>query len=236
MFSGSEKYYDDIYNAMGKDYLLETERLHGFIQKYKCTDGNTLLDVACGTGTHAGVLAQYYEVVGTDFNKDMLRAARKKHPKIRFLHGDMRHFDLERKFDAVTCLFSAIGYMRTKKELRQAIKNMSRHLLPGGVLLVEPWFFPEQWNIGRVSTILVDKPDIKIVRMSHGRKRGKVSLLEFQYLIGTTSGLEYLREDHEFGLFSHAEYMEAFTRTGLNVTHESEGVDGRGLFIGMKPA
>jgi len=236
MLSGSEKYYDDIYSTMGKDYLLEAEKVDGFIQKYKSTDGNALLDVACGTGTHAGLLSKYYDVVGTDLNQDMLDIARGKHPEIRFIQSDMRSFDLGRKFDAVTCLFSAIGYMRTKKELRQAIKSMSRHLFPGGVLLVEPWFSPEQWNIGRVSTILVEKPDVKVVRMSHGGKKGKVSLLEFEYLVGTSKGLEHIREHHEFGLFTHEEYMDAFTQTGLNVTYEPEGVDGRGLLIGTRPA
>lgn len=47
MLSGSEKYYDDIYSAMGKDYVVEAEKVHKFIQKHKCTDGKTLLDVAC---------------------------------------------------------------------------------------------------------------------------------------------------------------------------------------------
>jgi hypothetical protein len=81
----------------------------------------------------------------------------------------------------------------------------------------------------------VDKPDIKIVRMAHARKRGKLSLLEFQYLIGTSKGIEHIAEHHEFGLFAHEEYMRAFTRAGLKVSHDLEGVDGRGLYIGTRP-
>jgi ubiquinone/menaquinone biosynthesis C-methylase UbiE len=235
MLSGSEKYYDDIYSAMGKDYVAETDKLHEFIQQYKRSEGNTLLDVACGTGTHAGMLSQHYQVEGTDLNADMLKVARKKHPEIRFTQADMRNFDVGRGFDVITCMFSAIGYMRTKAELQKALKSMSHHLLPGGVLLVEPWFTPEQWNVGRVSTILVEKSDRKIVRMSRSAKKGKVSLLEFQYLIGTSKGIEHLTEHHEFGLFTHDEYMEAFIKAGLDVVHESEGVDGRGLHIGLKP-
>jgi ubiquinone/menaquinone biosynthesis C-methylase UbiE len=232
MFSESEKYYDDIYSSMGKDYVAEADKLHELIQKYKSTRGNTLLDVACGTGTHAGLLSKYYNVEGTDLNANMLKIARKKHPEIRFSKGDMRNFELGRQFDVVTCLFSAIGYMKTKADLQQAIKNMKRHLLDGGVLLVEPWFTPEQWNLGRVSTILVDKPEVKIVRMSHGGKKGKVSLLDFQYLIGTLKGIQHIIEHHEFGLFTHDEYMDAFKKTGRNVIHDPEGVDGRGLYIG----
>lgn len=236
MFSGSEKYYDDIYSAMGKDYAAEADKLHGFIRKYKCTDGNDLLDVACGTGTHTGFLNKYYTVVGTDFNGGMLKITRKKHLEIRFTQGDMRNFDLHRQFDIVTCLFSAIGYMKTKTDLQKAIKNMSRHLLPGGVLLVEPWFTPEQWNPGRLSAAFVNKPDIKIFRMARVGRRGKVSLLEFNYLIGTSKRIQHISEYHEFGLFTHEEYMDVFQKAKLNVTHELEGVLGRGLYIGTRPS
>ncbi len=236
MLSGSEKYYDDIYSAMGKDYVAETSKLHEFIQRYKCSDGNTLLDVACGTGTHAGLLSKHYKVLGTDLNADMLKAARKKHPEIRFVQSDMRNFDLGQQFNIVTCLFSAIGYMTTKADLQKAITSMNRHLLPGGVLLVEPWFTPEQWHVGNVSTIEVKKPALKIFRMSHSGKRGKVSLLGFQYLIGTAKGIQHITEHHEFGLFTHEAYMHSFKRAGLNVTHEPEGVDGRGIYIGTKPS
>ena len=235
MYSESEDYYDEIYSAMDKDYASEAYKIHEFIQKYKRTKRNTLLDVACGTGTHVGFLSQYYEVSGTDLNSRMLKIARKKHPEIKFVEGDMRSLRLGRQYAAITCLFSAIGYMKTKADLRRAIKSMSRHLLPGGVLLVEPWFSEEQWNVGRVSVNRVEKPDLKIVRMALARKRGKVSLLEFQYLIGTSKGIQHLTEHLELGLFDHREYEDAFTRAGLDVNHDSEGIFGRGLYIGIRP-
>jgi len=235
MLSGSEQYYDDIYGSMGKDYAAEADKLHEFIQTYKRSPGNTLLDVACGTGTHAGLLREHYNVEGTDLNADMLKVARKKHPGLHFTRADMRDLDLGRQFDVVTCLFSAIGYMKTKTDLQKAIKSMSRHLLPGGVLLVEPWFTPEQWHAGHVGAILVDKPDTKIVRMNHSGIKGKVSLLDFHYLIGTPKGIKHLVEYHEFGLFSHTEYMTAFTKLGVDVIHDPEGIDGRGLYISIKP-
>jgi hypothetical protein len=83
--------------------------------------------------------------------------------------------------------------------------------------------------------ITVSKPDVKIVRMSHSSKKGRISILDFQYLIGTSEGLQHITELHEFGLFTHEEYMDAFRKAGLNVSHEPEGVDGRGLYIGVKP-
>ena len=180
MFSKSAQYYDDIYRSADKGYNAETDKIREFIQKYKRTTGNTLLDVACGTGVHAGLLSKYYKVEGLDLDAQMLKVAKKKHPKIRFHQGNMINFDLSRQFDIVTCLFSSIGYVKTRSNLRKAVKNMNRHLLPGGVLIIEPWFTPKQWHPGRVYALQVENSDSKIIRMSHSGQMRNVSVLEFQ--------------------------------------------------------
>lgn len=234
MFSKSARYYDEIYASVDKDYSAETGKVHKIIQKLKQTEGNSLLDVACGTGAHAGFLSRFYKVEGLDLDPKMLAVARKKYPMIRFHQGDMTKFDLHRQFDVIVCLFSSVGYVKTKPRLDKAIRTMSRHLLPGGILLVEPWFTPKQWHPGRVSVTQVNKPDLQIVRMSLSGRRGKISLVEFQYLVGTPKGIEHYIEIHELGLFTHAEHMSAFRSAGLMVIHDKKGLDGRGLYIGKK--
>ncbi|MGZ9165513.1 MAG: class I SAM-dependent DNA methyltransferase [Anaerolineales bacterium] len=234
MFSKSAQYYDEIYASIDKDYFAEANKAHKIIQKYKQSKGKLLLDVACGTGAHAQPLSKYYKVEGLDLDPEMLSVARKKHPKITFHQGDMTNFDLGRQFDVIVCLFSSIGYVKTKSRLQKAIKSMNRHLLPGGVLLIEPWFTPNQWKPGRAFMTQINRPDLRIVRMSHSGQRGRISLIEFQYLIGTSKGIEHHTEIHELGLFTHREYMDAFKAAGLNVIHDSEGLDGRGLYIGTK--
>ena len=235
MFSKSAQYYDEIYASIDKDYEAEANKAHTIIQEYKQSGGNALLDVACGTGFHASLLSEHYQVQGLDLDPQMLKIAKKKHSGIRFHQGDMVDFDLKRQFDVIVCLFSSIGYVKTKARLQRAIKNMAKHLLPGGVLLIEPWFSEEQWHPGRVSMTHVNQPDLKIVRMSSGGQKGKISTLEFQYLIGTSKGIEHSVEYHELGLFSHEEYMDAIKAAKLKVTHDPEGLDGRGLYIATKP-
>jgi len=235
MFSKSADYYDEIYGSMGKDYPKEANKAHKLIQKYLKSGGETLLDIACGTGHHAGLLDKYYRVEGLDLDPNMLSVARRKYPKIRFHKGDMINFKLNKKFDAIVCLFSSIGYVKTRSNLNQAIQTMSQHLLPGGVMLIEPWFSPDEWHTGRAFTLNVDQPDLKITRMSHSSRNGNISILEFQYLVGTSKGIQHSVEHHQLGLFFKKDYLEAFQNADLKVVYDPKGLDGRGLYIGMKP-
>jgi SAM-dependent methyltransferase len=235
MFSKSAKYYDEIYTSIDKDYVAEAKKAHQFIRKYMHSSGKRLLDVACGTGLHAKEFFRWYQVDGLDIDLEMIKVAKKNRPYIRFHQGDMTNFDLGKTFDAITCLFSSIGYVQTKPRLQQAIRTMNKHLAPGGVLLIEPWFTPGQWSIGRVKTILIEKPGYKIVRMSRSAVKGKLSILDLDYMIGTAKRIEHVSERHELGLFTHEEYLSAFRAAKLEVIHDPEGLDGRGLYIGLKP-
>lgn len=234
MFSKSAKYYNAIYAAIGKDYAQEARKVHEFIQAHKRSPGDNLLEVACGTGAHAMFLREYYQLEGLDLDGEMLAVARENLPGIPFHQADMADFDLGREFDVLTCLFSSIGYVRTVPRMEQAIATMERHLLPGGVLLVEPWFTPDQWKQGLVSALHVDEPDLKITRMSISESQGRLSFFVFHYLVGTPEGITYFTERHELGLFTQEEYLQAFHSAGLEVSHDPEGLDGRGLYIGLK--
>ncbi|MFL7870528.1 MAG: trans-aconitate 2-methyltransferase, partial [Anaerolineales bacterium] len=169
-----------------------------------------------------------------DLDAEMLVVASQKYPGITFHQADMVEFDLGKQFDVITCLFSSIGYVKTKARLESAIQTMTDHLLPGGVLIVEPWFTLEQWKPGRVSALFVDQPELKIARMNISEVDGRLSFFVFHYTVATPQGVEYFTERHELGLFTPDEYLEAFRKANLTVIHEPIGLDGRGLYIGLK--
>ena len=158
MFTKSAAFYDAIYAAMGKDYIREAQQVHALIQQHTRTPGKTLLDVACGTGNHLAVFREWYEVVGLDLDARMLAIARRRCPGVRFYRSDMVAFQLRRRFDAVICLFSSIGYTRTRARLHRTLKTFAQHTTPGGVVLIEPWIFPEKFEKGRVGLVVVDQP------------------------------------------------------------------------------
>ena len=234
MFNKSAKFYDAIYASAGKDYAVETQKIYALIEKHKKSPGNTLLDVACGTGKHASHLSKYFQLEGLDLDPEMLAIACRNHPDIPFHQADMVDFDLKRQFDVLTCLFSSIGYAKTTSRLNQAIQTMARHLVTGGVLLVEPWFTPEQWHAGKVHGMFIEEPDLKIARMNISEVDGTLSFFDFHYMVATPEGINYFTERHELGLFTNEEYLEAFRLAGLEVLHDPEGIYGRGLYIGVK--
>ncbi len=230
MYNRSAELYDTIYSF--KNYEKEAAKLHQLIQQHKRSPGNDLLEVACGTGGHVTYLKNNYTVEGLDINEQMIRIARKKHPDIVFHRDDMVSFKLNKQFDAITCLFSAIGHLKTKRRLGLAIRNMSRHLKPGGVLIVEPWITPQKWHDGLVHANFVDQPELKIARMNISKTRGRLSVMDMHHLVATPKRVEHFVEKLVMGLFTHDEYLDAFRSAKLETIYDPEGLMGRGLYIG----
>ncbi len=235
MFTQSARYYDAILSARGKDYEEETRRLHDFIAAHKRSSGEALLDVGCGTGSHLVYLKARYEVQGLDLDAAMLDIAAEKLPGVKLRQGDMVDFDLEQQFDVIVCLFSSIGYVGTGTKLEQAIQNMANHAKPGGLVIVEPWLYPEDFEAGKPHALLVDSPEMKLARISVNEVRDGVSILNFHYLLASEDGVQHFQEKHELALFTHDEYVLAFQLANLEVVYDKEGLEGRGLFIGRKP-
>jgi SAM-dependent methyltransferase len=229
VFGKSARFYDALYGF--KDYEAASRRLSEILHD-RLPMGRTLLDVGCGTGRHLASLAREYDVQGLDLNEELLGVARARCPGVTFHQGDMTRFDLGRRFDVVVCLFSAIAYVRTLERMRQTIACFVRHLEPGGCVVVEPWFTPEQYRAPTITANLVDQPQLKIAWMYTSRRADTLALLEIFYAAGTPAGIETFSEVHELGLFTHAEYVEAFIDAGLSVEHDPVGLFDRGLYIG----
>lgn len=233
MFTKSVAWYDAVYSW--KNYEREAQRLRLLMAQHAPSTITTLLDVACGTGQHITHLKPHYTVEGLDLDPKMLNLARRRHPDVTFHRGDMRTFDLGRRFDAVTCLFSSIAYCRSTAELAQAVGCIAKHANPGGLVIVEPFFAPDQFKPGHLGAIFVDRPDLKIARISTASVSGQAAVMLFHYLVGIPDGVEHFTERHEMTLFSNEEYLAAFEAAGLRAAHDAEGLMGRGLYIGLRP-
>lgn len=229
MFTKSARFYDLLYAF--KDYGKATLELDAFV-KSRSPQARSVLDVACGTGRHLELLQGRYDVAGLDVSAELLATAGSRLPGVPLHQADMTTFDLGRRFDVVTCLFSSIAYVRTLDRMRSAVRRMAAHVAPGGLLLIEPWFAPGQYWTGRLTANHVDAADIKISWMYVSEQRDLVSVLDIHYLVATRAGIECFNEVHELGLFTPDEYRAAMVDAGLNHEYDEHGFFGRGLHVG----
>jgi hypothetical protein len=143
----------------------------------------------------------------------------------------MQEMDLRRTYDAVVCLFGAIAYTRNMDGMTRALGRMAAHLAPGGVVVVEPFIRPENWQTGIVHMQTVDEPDLKLCRMSTSDRQGDLAVICLHYLIGTPGGVEHAEEEHVLGLFTVEQMLSAFADAGLRAEHDPGGLAGRGLYV-----
>jgi ubiquinone/menaquinone biosynthesis C-methylase UbiE len=235
MFYRLAPYYDALISA--KDTRHEVAYLERLVARFGRSGGRAWLDVACGTGRHLELLRPRFRVVGVDLSPAMLRIARRRLPSVRLLQGDMRTLRVPGRFDVVTCLFSAIGHLRSEHELSRALANFSRHLKPGGVCIIEPWIDPAQFRPGHVHLVSQVGASGAVARMSFARRRGNRSIIHYEYLVGDPrNGVRHFAEDDVGLLVDPTRLRDLVAAAGLKPRLLRRGLTpGRGLVLGVKP-
>jgi SAM-dependent methyltransferase len=235
VFTKTARFYDAVYEAIGKDYRREALEVIGVVERAN-PQARTLLDVGCGTGLHLSIFSERYECAGIDKDPEMVALARARCPDVDIEPGDMLDFARDARYDAITCLFAAVTYARTAARLTAAVANMAGHLAPGGVLVAEPFVPRHDYRPGMLNAVFVDKPDLKLSRMNVSKQVGPIAIMDFHYLVGTLAGIERYFERHEVGLFEESDYRDAFAAAGLSfAAHESDAFK-RGLYVGTLAA
>ncbi len=231
LYTKSARFYDALYHF--KNYKSASAKLKHYIQTHN-PGAKTILDTACGTGKHIELVSEFYDAEGLDISEELLAIARERCPSVTFHKGDMIDFNIGKKFDVVTCLFSSIAYVKTFENLCKAVSCMTDHLNAKGLLLIEPWFSKETFWTDTITANHYDEKNLKISWMYTSKREDELSVLDINYLVGTPEEISYFKERHELGLFDDEQYRTAFKSAGLNVSFDKEGLFGRGIYIGIK--
>ena len=103
----------------------------------------SVLDLACGTGTIACLLAERgYQVIATDASEEMLTQAMMKAAELEenvpvFLCQTMPKLRLLEPVDAVVSTIDSLNYLTREKDLQETFRRVYRWLKPGGQFIFD---------------------------------------------------------------------------------------------------
>jgi SAM-dependent methyltransferase len=187
---GYSHYYNLIYG--NKNYLGEVDFTLSLLSEYK-PNIESILELGCGTGNHALVLAEKgYQVDGVDLSNDMLQVFSERlqsmpstvTSKVNFRHGDIQHVRMGKKYDAVISLFHVMSYQTSNEALSAAFATAKDHLKPGGLFLFDCWYGPAVLNDCPVTRIKrLDDEQTSIVRIAEPVMFPNENLVEVNYQI-----------------------------------------------------
>lgn len=194
--------------------------------------GASILDLACGYGRHALLLAQLgFDVTGLDLSRPLLEEAlseaRRRGVAVKFAHGDMRQIPFESTFDGVACLGTSFGYFDDHTNL-EVLRSVARALRPGGRFVLE----------------VVNRDFIASrTPRRHWWEAGETRLLEEVNFLAATSRLHVVRSLVRPGeapweqrialrLYSQHELTALLSMVGLSVVEVSGDIAYRGTYLG----
>ena len=226
MYKKSARFYDYLYHF--KDYDSESLLIKRLINE-RHPRAASLLDLACGTGQFLSRFQDSFAADGLDLSPELLAIARSRCPRASLYQGNMQDFVLPRRYDVITCLFSSIIYVK-EDGLNKMLQSIARHLAPGGLLIMEPWFSPDEFWPNHIKLNNFQQPNLAIAWMYVGRHEGKIAIVDIHFLVATKSGVETFTELHELALFTHQDYEMAFSNAALDAEFVPTGKHG--LFLG----
>jgi len=131
--------YDRLTNDV--DYA-STVAFYNDILRREGLNPRTAVDLACGTGSVAAILAeQGLQVIGVDMSEEMLTVAAEKTAAMenppRFVCQKLEKLWLPRGVDLAVCALDSLDYITDPDNCAEAIRRVYKALNPGGIFIFD---------------------------------------------------------------------------------------------------
>lgn len=180
-FDSIGSYYDLLYKD--KHYDSEVDYICSLFKRKKF-EGSNILELGCGTGQHARLLANKgFDILGVEVNPTMLSKVVQS-DSFQAVQGDARNFFTNRQFDIVLSLFHVLSYQVENSDLDSFFNTASIHLRDGGFFIFDCWFSPAVFHQGASNRIKrMSDQDFSILRLAEPNSFPSCSVVEVNFTI-----------------------------------------------------
>tara|TARA_B100000902_G_scaffold203328_1_gene193900 strand:- start:189 stop:962 length:774 start_codon:yes stop_codon:yes gene_type:complete len=211
--------YDDIYAehydllSQHKDYAEETKSLDNLITSLSVNKKAPIIDIGCGTGSHAIELSKLRgnPICGFDTSGPMIRKALSKSSTVDFISGEMSNV-YKQHYSFAFSLFNVVNCLDDLVELTQFF------LLVNAVLKSDRHFFFEFWNSALVSL----SPPNTIIREYFSEDKKIMRTVEPD---NSELNSGKLKLEYKVDVITDEEIQESFTRVHLLTIFSFEEIE-----------
>ncbi len=230
-FADYARAYDLLYR--GKDYAAEARWVDAALTAGGRARGS-LLEIGCGTGGHARVLAGLgWQVTGVDLSPHMLEIARSRTvpgAPIEYVQGAAAEFAVEWTFTAAASLFHVMSYQAEPGELERALANVRRHLAPGGRFVFDFWHGPGvQADPPALRVRRAEDAASRLTRIAEPRHDAAARRIDVAYELfledRAQGGIVRIEEVHRLRYFFRDEVEAALRGAGFVARAAHAGID-----------
>lgn len=130
------RFYDLVHGEVASPEVLAFYK--DKIERY----GSPVLEIACGSGAYLIPFAENnIEAVGVDISAEMLGRAEEKasarNCSLNLETGDMRDFQLNRKFPLILLLGNSLQHLLKREDVERCFASVKKHLTSEGRFIVE---------------------------------------------------------------------------------------------------
>ncbi len=220
-YSVFARYYDSLTENI--DYRKRAEYFDKIINKFKLTDGNILLDLACGTGSISEEMARLgYDVIGVDNSDEMLGIALDKKFNngldIQYLCQDMRKLDMFGSMDVTICALDSINHLANLNDVRKVFSNIALFSEPDGLFIFDVNTLYKHRNILANNTFTYETDEVYCVWENTLVAETDEVKMNLEFFELTENGL-YSRSTDKFSekAYSEDELENLLTETGFEI-------------------
>lgn len=185
--------------------------------------GNLVLDLACGTGTLACMLAKLgYDVVAADKSEEMLSIAMNKAETFGnpiFLNQSMQELDLFGTIDAAVCTLDSINHIDNKQDIKKAIERVSLFLNKGGLFIFDVNSLFKHQNILSNNCFVYETDDVYCVWQNQLNADNSVDISLDFFAAEDNDDDVYIRSQERFAEYYYSDefLVEILEQNNLSV-------------------